>query len=1846
MARSWLPILLASLISVLAQLTGDAEKAALVVAAEKAARDKAATASAAAAAAAAAASRAAELSRLHELTSPKLKAQEAAFAARRAQEAMAQQAQPVASVIPMTPPIPGMPTMPTAAAHEPLQAQEQLTAEREEIDRMAKEKAEADRLVAEKMAEERLAVAAAEAERLAAETAEAEKAEAEKAEAERAAAAETERLAAETAEAERLAAEDAEAKRLDAERLAERVAAEKAKVEAERLAAEKAKAERMTLKEVDIERLAAKTAAEAASPEVITAAGESEAAAFAESEAVAAMAAADVAATAMPAVPAASADGAPVASAEATPEAMPEAAHTDMAQPSSMPAAAEGELVPDEAVWRLNVDAAGGTHPEAMRTLEEELQAQELNLVDMGMGMDEAAAAMLDEASLAEQNDGAGSDGGAVPTDAVADATAVAAAEPASSAAPEEAAPLPPSPSDYFSAMAGMFSRPSSTNLQPTPSNLQPASLDPPPASTDPPPASTDPPAASTDPPAASTDPPAASPELPAASPELPVAEVPPAYPEVPAADLSAASTGAAGALPMDSGAIPSLGLTSLSPPPLPNAEIGLLSREAAMAVPDAETPSLAPEWAATLPAEGAAASPPTAEGILSTFEGMASVLKPMADEEAMALVHAETVRLAAEKAAADAAAAALRAEAEALARAAAAAEAARVAALPPCVDEVRECATWAASMECVSNPIFMNSKCRKSCGKCPTQNSPPLSSAPPVVRDEPLAPVKAAEAAIGVASEAVEVAAVDAEEERLSKEQAAAQKVEADRVAAAEAERLAAEQLEAHRVWSEKAEAERREAEGLAAKKAEEERMAAKKAEEEERVAAEKAEAARLEAEKAAADAAAAALKAEAEALARAAAESDAARLAALPPPPPSRLSLWLGAFTSQLGQLDARSAALVMLSSAGGLMTVSLLLESPDAQLTIGVAAARALLVSVDTAAALLDHPTAQAAPVAPVKACTPLHEKATASADIITGVVGDDGSGAEQSGEKVRQGSSGEVVLDGAATAKGCTPLCALLEQVLIWTGIALAHGAPSSSGFVWTRLGVLAESLLLLAAARFYTGAGEGRSASARHRVLLLLLLLSSLEPSEPSLTQLPPACSVGAALLPSMLLAFFALVRRGRLVWAALFLGLALAARPLLLLLVPLALFYFLAAASSKRHALLLVLITVSTPLVSIPACLSAVGAPGGAGPVVLLRTLMPPELWPPPSLLAPVDDAAATAAAAGMATPVGPASPFSVWAASPLLALLQTAPGEWNKVDGTWQWTVPLAAADALPVDAAAELTPPAVAALVGPVLLGALTLLGAIQAARYPTHQSLLSGFVLVGAAAIWWLPHAAPHVLPLLSPLLALAAPESRTHARAYLLLCISIHASSLHRHLEAAGSPVGSTNALDSALGLSSAFGVRMLARLGAAAMALLLSHSSLQMALPPSPTAGGTATWSTGPSLFTGGWVLFVALLLTELAASAYAYLGRAADVGVSLAPGAVWAAAATSGPLSATDQSLWVYASDVSVTRPATAMSGASLSATLSTVLPTARAIAASGLLTLLLLVSVMWPSPVESESPAGDEIDAPSGAVPGAERPPPKQSHSNGQQQQQQQQANGGADPQHTAQLEAQLAQYAAREGYYAEREAQYGTRDAEMMETIARLQEQLAAVRAGGEGGASAHGNGAVVPVHGGGMGAQPCGMRSHNVAAAPTVSPRMARPYGSQAPPTPLPCELATLASAAPSPAEGVAPQPLRAPLRGVFSPAQGASFASVDAGVAWAGIGGLRPRAGSPTGCGRAVPGACAAPGGLVVTVPPREAAGRKVLNSVVSFDPSARVVSPRRSDRAAAPRAAEGGTWGGI
>jgi len=130
---------------------------------------------------------------------------------------------------------------------------------------------------------------------------------------------------------------------------------------------------------------------------------------------------------------------------------------------------------------------------------------------------------------------------------------------------------------------------------------------------------------------------------------------------------------------------------------------------------------------------------------------------------------------------------------------------------------------------------------------------------------------------------EAARAAAEQAEAERLDAERAAAEKAEAERAEAeriaaeqAEAERLAAEKAEADRIAAEeaeyarieaeyaaqaaaqKAEAERVEAERLLAQQAEAERIAAEKAEAE-RIAAEKAEAERLAAEQAEAERAAA---------------------------------------------------------------------------------------------------------------------------------------------------------------------------------------------------------------------------------------------------------------------------------------------------------------------------------------------------------------------------------------------------------------------------------------------------------------------------------------------------------------------------------------------------------------------------------------------------------------------------------------------------------------------------------------------------------------------------------------------------------------------------------------------------------------------------------------------------------------------------------------------------------------------------------------------------------------------------------------------------------------------------
>lgn len=43
------------------------------------------------------------------------------------------------------------------------------------------------------------------------------------------------------------------------------------------------------------------------------------------------------------------------------------------------------------------------------------------------------------------------------------------------------------------------------------------------------------------------------------------------------------------------------------------------------------------------------------------------------------------------------------------------------------CVDDEDECPRWARQAECVSNPSFMLSHCRKSCNECAQPSAPPV---------------------------------------------------------------------------------------------------------------------------------------------------------------------------------------------------------------------------------------------------------------------------------------------------------------------------------------------------------------------------------------------------------------------------------------------------------------------------------------------------------------------------------------------------------------------------------------------------------------------------------------------------------------------------------------------------------------------------------------------------------------------------------------------------------------------------------------------------------------------------------------------------------------------------------------------------------------------------------------------------------------------------------------------------------------------------------------------------------------------------------------------------------------
>lgn len=159
---------------------------------------------------------------------------------------------------------------------------------------------------------------------------------------------------------------------------------------------------------------------------------------------------------------------------------------------------------------------------------------------------------------------------------------------------------------------------------------------------------------------------------------------------------------------------------------------------------------------------------------------------------------------------------------------------------------------------------------------------------------------------------------------------------------------------------------------------------------------------------------------------------------------------------------------------------------------------------------------------------------------------------------------------------------------------------------------------------------------------------------------------------------------------------------ALALRPLLLLLAPLVLAFLGAVASTKPHALLLLGLAAATPLLSAPLFLHLAGGPSGAGVGVVMGTLAPPELWMP-------------------AAAPGGGSDVSMWAASPLFALLETAPGGWSHVGGEWRWTTQVAGAAASASVEEDVGSDAGIAAYLGPALLLTATLLASYRAVKQP---------------------------------------------------------------------------------------------------------------------------------------------------------------------------------------------------------------------------------------------------------------------------------------------------------------------------------------------------------------------------------------------------------------------------------------------------------------------------------------------------------------------------------------------
>ena len=572
----------------------------------------------------------------------------------------------------------------------------------------------------------------------------------------------------------------------------------------------------------------------------------------------------------------------------------------------------------------------------------------------------------------------------------------------------------------------------------------------------------------------------------------------------------------------------------------------------------------------------------------------------------------------------------------------------------------------------------------------------------------------------------------------------------------------------------------------------------------------------------------------------------------------PPSQLALnWQWA-RHELGVMSTRRALTILGASVGAAGGAMALLCSPAAQLTVAAAALRALFFEGSDShsssgsgggsfggsggAMIESSSSATVAALAPPLVCSPMaieggtsaagdgsHEKNVSPSGLVSSA---DGSSATTPYDATSGASDARAVADAAALSSGCSPLCALLQSPAryIWDSIVGAGEAAAAAALA-SRLLVLLQSLALFAAAQTFAEPTGFTGAPPRHLALVMLLLVAGAEPSLGPVWGAggaPPlaGCAVGTSLLPAALLLALGSLRRGRLHVSALCFGCALCLRPLIgLTLIPLALAFYVGAAGISRS--LTLALALATPALLSAASLYLFLLPTAATAATvkpsfaqLAATLLPPELYSPSSAPATIDahDAARS--------PL-PASPFSIWALHSPPALLRTTLG--------------------------------------GGALVGCLLLLPLIRLASRPHPLRLASTLALSAALSTLVLPSAAPMATPLLLPLLRLLAPESRSHATAFLVLLSSLLLS--NASAAATSSPTSSPISTSTAL------------RAASALVHIVFAHSALQAALTASTTAHAQPPGSSSPtshgrsrsSLFSGAAAVYLSLMACEVVA---------------------------------------------------------------------------------------------------------------------------------------------------------------------------------------------------------------------------------------------------------------------------------------------------------------------------------------------------------------------------------------